>query len=164
MLDSADAAHLRANVRGPTKVIVGRSVELPLFLARLPAGFPSPAEDHLEQALDISDYLIKRKKTTFFMAVVGDSMIGAGIHDGDLLVIDRAERAGDRAIVVARINDEFCVKRLRIIEGRPWLYSENDAYEPVAITEAMDFEIWGRVTHSITSHCPTASSVVAKIR
>jgi DNA polymerase V len=126
------------------------SYELPLALARVPAGFPSPAEDYLEQSLDISRYLVKRPKTTFFMRVEGNSMTGAGINDGDLLVIDRAESAWDKSIVVARIGEEFCVKQLRIIKGRFWLYPANDDYEPVEISDGDDAEVWGVVTHAIT--------------
>lgn len=140
------------------------SFELPLALARLPAGFPSPADDYQEQSLDIGAYLVKRRGTTFFMRVEGDSMVGAGINDGDLLVIDRAERPCDGAIVVARIYDEFCVKQLRIIGGKIWLYPANEKYKPIEITEGADFEIWGRVTYSVTSHCETGSGRVSKFK
>lgn len=130
--------------------LTGGTPALPLFLTRIPAGFPSPAEDYLEESLDIGRYLVKRPKTTFFMRVEGDSMIGAGINDGDLIVIDRAEPARDKSIVVARVNDEFVVKRLRIIHGKVWLYPENPAYQPIEITEGDDAEVWGVVTHAIT--------------
>lgn len=128
----------------------GIGYELPLILARVPAGFPSPAEDYLEESLDIGRYLVKRPKTTFFMRVEGDSMICAGINDGDLIVIDRAEPARDKSIVVARVNDEFCVKQLRIIKGKVWLYPANPDYQPVEIGEGDDAEVWGVVTHAIT--------------
>ena len=130
---------------------IGETLELPFSTARVPAGFPSPAEDYLEASLDIAGYLVKRPRATFFMRVVGDSMIGDGIHDGDLLVIDRAETVKDGRIVVARLDGEFTVKRFRFIDGRPWLYSANERYEPIEITEDTDFEIWGCVTFAITS-------------
>jgi DNA polymerase V len=117
----------------------------------VPAGFPSPADYYLENSLDISAYLVKRPKATYFMRVTGDSMIGDGINDGDLIVIDRADQVKDGSIVVARLNDEFVVKRFRMINGRPWLYPANDQYEPIEITEGADFEIWGCVTFAITS-------------
>jgi DNA polymerase V len=126
------------------------SFDLPVALSRIPAGFPSPAEDYLEESLDISRYLVRRPKTTFFMRVEGDSMVGAGINDGDLLVIDRAETARDGAIVVARVNDEFCVKQLQLIKGRCWLYPANEKYQPIEITDGDDAEVWGVVTHAIT--------------
>jgi DNA polymerase V len=130
---------------------VSGTLELPFSIARVPAGFPSPAEDYLENSLDIARYLVKRPKATFFMRVAGDSMVGAGIHDGDLIVIDRAHEVKDGSIVVARLNDEFVVKRFRMIDGRPWLYPANDQYEPIEITEGAEFEIWGCVTFAITS-------------
>jgi DNA polymerase V len=130
---------------------VSGTLELPFSIARVPAGFPLPAEDYLENSLDIARYLVKRPKATFFMKVAGDSMVGAGIHDGDLIVIDRADQVKDGSIVVARLNDEFAIKRFRMINGRPWLYPANDQYEPIEITEGADFEIWGRVTFAITS-------------
>ena len=148
----------------PCPLRPGDVLELPFILALVPAGFPSPAEDYLEESLDIGAYLVKRKKTTFFMRVDGDSMEGAGINDGDLLVIDRAERCGDGSIVMARIGDSFTVKRLRIIDGQAWLYPENEAYQPTPITEGDDFEVWGRVTHSITSHGKPGTAGVEKVR
>jgi DNA polymerase V len=140
-----------------TRASVFRSVsvaafghELPLVFARVPAGFPSPAEHYLEEALDIGRYLVKRPSTTFFMRCEGDSMIGAGINDGDLLVIDRAEPAYDKSIVVTRIGEEFTVKQLRLISGRCWLYPANSSYQPIEITDGDDAEVWGVVTHAIT--------------
>jgi DNA polymerase V len=130
--------------------LIEGSAELPLILARVPAGFPSPAEDYIEEGLDIARYLVRRPKTTFFMRVEGDSMIGAGINDGDLLVIDRAESARDKSIVVVRVDDEFCVKQLRILKGRYWLYPANERYQPIEISGGDDAEVWGVVTHAIT--------------
>jgi DNA polymerase V len=130
---------------------VGKTLELPFAAACVPAGFPSPAEDYLENSLDISAYLVKRPKATYFMRVTGDSMVDDGINDGDLIVIDRADQVRDGAIVVARLNDEFVVKRFRLIDGRPWLYPANHAYDPIEVTEDTDFEIWGRVTFAITT-------------
>lgn len=137
-----------ATACGPSR---GDRIELPFIAARVPAGFPSPAEDYLENGLDIAAHLVKHQKATFFMRVTGDSMVDAGINDGDLIVIDRAERVCDGSIVVARLNDEFVVKRFRLISGRPWLYPASQRYEPIEITEDTDFEVWGRVTFAITS-------------
>ncbi|HEX8473334.1 MAG TPA: translesion error-prone DNA polymerase V autoproteolytic subunit [Pyrinomonadaceae bacterium] len=124
----------------------------PLFLASVSAGFPSPAEDYIEGRLDLNKHLIKHPVATFYVRVAGDSMIDAGIHPGSILVVDRAVEADDGDIVIARINDELCVKRLSIKEGKVWLLPENAAYEPIEVTEEMDFEVWGRVMHSIHSH------------
>jgi DNA polymerase V len=126
-----------------------------LLLLSLPpvaAGFPSPAADYQEPPLDLLQYLVKRPQTTFFMRVVGDSMTAAGIRAGDLLVIDRAAPIVDRAIVIARLGDEFCCKQLRLRDGGKWLHSANPAYEPLQLAEDEDAEIWGRVLHAITSY------------
>jgi len=106
----------------PIKLIESASIQLPVALSSIQASFPSPAENYLEESLDLGQYLAKHPKFTFFMRVDGDSMIGIGINAGDLLVIDRAENARDGPVIVTRIRDEFCVKQLRIIDGRYWLY------------------------------------------
>lgn len=124
----------------------------PLFVARISAGAPSPVDDWIEGRLDLNRYLIRHPAATFYLRVEGDSMIEAGIQDGDILVVDRKCESDDGHIVVARIFNDLTVKRLRIIDGKPWLFPENDAYEPLEITEEMDFEIWGRVTSSISFH------------
>jgi DNA polymerase V len=125
----------------------------PLILCRISAGFPSPAEDYVEGRIDLNRDLIKHPLSTFYIRVSGDSMIGAGIMPGALLVVDRAVESNDGHIVVARINDELCVKRLSICDdGRVWLLPENDQYRPIEIKEGMDFEVWGRVLYSISSH------------
>ncbi|MGH9901967.1 MAG: LexA family protein [Pyrinomonadaceae bacterium] len=124
----------------------------PLFLAAVAAGFPSPAEDYVEGQLDLNKHLIKHPVATFYVRVAGDSMVDAGIYPGSILVVDRAVEADDGDIVIARINDELCVKRLRVSGGKVWLLSENCAYAPIEVTEAVDFEVWGRVMHSIRAH------------
>lgn len=124
----------------------------PLFSTAVQAGFPSPAEDYVEGRLDLNRHLIKHPVATFYVRVAGDSMIDAGIHPGAILIVDRAEEADDGDIVIARLNDELCVKRLRITNGFVSLHSENSRYTPIEVTEEMDFEIWGRVMHSIQSH------------
>lgn len=125
----------------------------PLILCRVSAGFPSPAEDYVEGRIDLNRDLIKHPLSTFYIRVSGESMIGAGIMPGALLVVDRAVESNDGHIVVARINDELCVKRLSICDdGKVWLLSENEQYRPIEIKEGMDFEVWGRVLYSISSH------------
>jgi DNA polymerase V len=124
----------------------------PLFMAAVSAGWPSPAEDYVEGRLDLNRYLIKHPVATFYVRVSGDSMMGAGIHPGSILVVDRAVEADDGDIVIARINDELCVKRLRLHQGRIWLMPENENYQPIEVTDGMDFEVWGRVMHSIRSY------------
>ena len=124
----------------------------PLFMASVSAGWPSPAEDYVEGRLDLNRYLIKHPVATFYVRVAGDSMMGAGIHPGSILVVDRAVEADDGDIVIARVNDELCVQRLRLHRGRIWLMPENENYQPIEVTDGMDFEVWGRVMHSIRSY------------
>jgi DNA polymerase V len=90
---------------------------LPLLLHRIPAGFPSPADEYAESALDLNTYLVRNKTATFFFRVIGDSMTGANIHDGDLLVVDRSIEPRHGHIVLAVINNEYTVKRLHRVNG-----------------------------------------------
>ena len=124
----------------------------PLFMTAVSAGFPSPAESYIEGHLDLNRYLIKHPVATFYVRVSGDSMTGAGIQPGSILVVDRAVEADDGDIVIARIGDELCVKRLRLRRGRIWLMPENEKYQPIEVIESMDFEVWGRVMHSIRTY------------
>ena len=113
------------------------------------AGFPSPAEDHLDLDLDLNEHLIKHPAATFYVYAKGDSMINSGIHDGDLLIVDRSLNPGLKSIVIAVINGEFTVKRIRKINKELYLMPDNDAYKPIQITKDMNFQIWGIVTHTI---------------
>ena len=121
----------------------------PLFLSKVPAGFPSPADDYIEGSLDLNQHLIKHKAATFFVRVTGDSMIGAGIHDGDLLIVDRALEAHDKSVVVAVVNGEFTVKRIKKENGRVWLMPENEKFQPMEMKEGSELEVWGVVTNVI---------------
>lgn len=121
----------------------------PLFLASVSAGFPSPAEDYIEGRLDLNRHLIKHPAATFFVRVAGDSMIGAGIHPGDILVVDRALEPQDSNVVIAVIDGELTVKRISQRHGKLFLVPDNQAYEPLEIVEAMEFEVWGVVTSVI---------------
>ncbi len=129
-----------------------RRLRLPLAAGKPAAGFPSPATDHLERQLDLNDYLVPHPETTFFMRVKGDSMTGAGIHDGDLLVVDRSLEAGPGRVVVAAVDGELTVKRLQRSHGRITLRSENPAYSDITVGDAQDLLIWGVVAHVV--HTP----------
>ncbi len=113
------------------------------------AGFPSPAEDFKEQRLSLDKELIKNKEATFFAKVSGQSMIGAGLDDNDLLVIDRSLEPENNKIAVCFLDGEFTVKRLRVSNGEVWLQPENPDYPIINITEENDFLIWGIVTNVI---------------
>lgn len=123
--------------------------KLPIFLGRLPAGFPSPADDYLEGTLDLNRHLIKHPAATFFVRVTGDSMIGVGIHSGDLLVVDRSLEATDGHVIVATLDGELTVKRLSKQGQTIRLLPANPNYQPIEIQPQQDFEIWGVVTNVI---------------
>jgi DNA polymerase V len=124
---------------------------LPLFLARVSAGFPSPADDYLDGRLDLNQHLVKHPAATFFVRASGDSMIGAGIHSGDILVVDRSLEPGTNSVVIAVINGDLTVKRILRTGGKLYLAPENPRYRPIEIREGMEFEVWGVVTNVIHS-------------
>ena len=123
--------------------------KLPLFTARISAGFPSPAEDYLDKKLDLNEYLIKHPASTFFVRVEGDSMIDAGIHSGDILIVDRALEPNANKIVIAAVDGELTVKRIKKAGDKLYLLAENPDYPLIEITSEMNFEIWGIVTYVI---------------
>ncbi len=120
-----------------------------LFEAMVSAGFPSPAADYEEGKLDLNKHLIKHPAATFFVRVIGDSMVGAGVHCGDLLVVDRSLEPRDRSVVIAVVNGELTVKRIRIKKNKITLEPENESYSAQEINENMEFEVWGIVTSVI---------------
>lgn len=123
--------------------------ECPLFMVPVTAGFPSPAEDYIEGKLDLNKHLIKHPAATFFVRVTGDSMVDAGIHPGDILIVDRAIEPADKKVVIAIIDGELTVKRIRMLKGKVFLVPENENYKSLKIEEEMNFEIWGVVTNVI---------------
>ncbi len=136
-------------VIGISKPLKNSRDSYPYFAESVQAGFPSPAQDHLEKQLDLNELLIKHPAATFFVNVQGSSMIDAGIHSGDILIVDRAITPVDGKIVIAVINGEFTVKRLNKKDGQVWLVSENPEFADIHITDEVDFEIWGVVTYVI---------------
>ena len=118
----------------------------PLFLNAVPAGMPAPGDDIIDTGLDLNRHLIQRPAATFFVRVTGDSMTGVGIFSGDLLVVDRSRSASNGSIIVAVVDGELTVKRLRKSGGKSMLLAENPAYGPVPIGEGTDVEVWGVVT------------------
>ena len=122
---------------------------LKLFEHKVPAGFPSPADDHIEKKLDLNDYLIKQKEATFFVRIKGDSMIDAGIHDNDIVIVDKSQKASNGDIVLASIDGEFTVKLLSSYKSKYRLLAANEKYKPIEINESMQFEVWGVVTGAV---------------
>ena len=121
----------------------------PLFKSGVSAGFPSPAADYEEGKLDLNRHLVRNPAATFFVRANGDSMIGAGIHPSDLLVVDRSLEPVDKSVVIAVVNGELTVKRIRIRKGKIALEPENEHYSAQQITECVEFEVWGVVTNVI---------------
>lgn len=123
--------------------------ELPLYGCPIPAGFPSPADDHQDAPLDLTRHLFRNPASTFLARVVGDSMVGSSIHAGDLIAVDRAMVPCDGSIVVAVVDGEHTVKRLRQQAGRQWLEAANPAYAPLELIPGNPLQVWGVVTHVI---------------
>ena len=118
-------------------------MKLPFFQTPIQAGFPSPADDLVEKALDLNDLLIEHPAATFFVRVQGNSMQDAHILEGDVLIVDRAKEAATGSIVVAVLNGEFTVKRIEKKGSTVWLVPENKKFPPIEIRPEMEFQVWG---------------------
>ena len=125
------------------------SVKIPLYTSKVQAGFPSPADDHLEDFLDLNQHLIKNKNSTFFVRVLGESMINAGINPNDLLVVDKSLTPISNNIVIAVVDGEFTVKRLIQNNNGVTLKAENPKFQDIVMTEDNELIIWGTVTSVI---------------
>ena len=130
---------------------VNGGYKIPLFSSYVEAGYPSVAEDHIEDMLDMNNLLIKNPKTTFCVRVTGLSMIEAGIYEGDKLIVDSSITPIEGKIVVAAIDGMLTVKRLGYIDGRPFLLPENLNFDPIPILENSEVLIWGVVTNILRS-------------
>ena len=125
------------------------TLSMPYFENGVSAGFPSPAEDHMHSKIDLNNILIENPSATYYVRVNGDSMLGAGILSGDLLIVDRSIEVTNNCIVVAHLDGEFTVKRIKKIKNKIFLQAENNNYKPIEITKEMDFELFGVVAHAI---------------
>jgi DNA polymerase V len=122
----------------------------PLFLTTVKAGFPSPADDFLENSLDLNSYLIDHPASTFLVRASGNSMINAGIFSGDILVVDRSKPIFNGKIGIFVLNDGFTVKRYKKnLDGTIWLIPENSDHQPIQVQRDDKFEVWGCVTYVI---------------
>lgn len=122
------------------------SASMPLFISRVAAGFPSPADDYVETALDLNEYCMANRAACFFLRVTGHSMTGAGIHDGDILVVDRSITPKSGNVVIAVLDGELTVKRMVRKGGMVLLMPENKDYPVITIDPEQDFSVWGVVT------------------
>lgn len=123
--------------------------EIPFYSCRIAAGFASPADDHLDNHIDLNKLMVPTPSATFMLTVEGDSMMGAGIFDGDMLVIDRSKTAKNGSVVIAVVHGELTVKRLRRDAVGVWLVPENPKFKAIHITDESELVIWGCVTHAI---------------
>ena len=123
--------------------------DIPLYGDAGPAGFPSPADDYLDMDLNLHDYLVQHPSATFCVKAIGDSMVDAGIKSSDVMVIDRALTPKNNDIILAVVDGEFTVKRIKKNDDELYLIPANENYRPVKITEDMDFQVWGVVTFII---------------
>ena len=142
-------SQLKSNVKVLLPVGDAVDISLPIFTSRVQAGFPSPADDHLEDTLDLNTHLIRHKESTFFVRSQGESMLGAGIHPGDILVVDKSLIAKSGKIVIAMVDGEFTVKRLNKYKGKITLKAENPEFKDIVINEGSELIIWGVVTSVI---------------
>lgn len=131
------------------QVIPTTHMLVPYALEKISAGFPSPAQDYIDKALDMNEHLIKNETATFIVKVASLSMLNAGIDINDELIVDRSLDAKQGDIVVALIDNDFTVKRLMIDESGQWLKAENPDYKNIYLQEGQELIIWGVVTHII---------------
>ena len=133
------------------RIVPGKFIVIPMAMGFIPAGFPSPAADYIENSIDLNKLLISNQSSTFYAQVQGNSMIGAFIHPtATHLIVDRSLEAKHRDIIVAVVNGEFTVKRFLKTDKGIILAAENPKYQPIPLSEYSDAAIWGVVTYFIT--------------
>jgi DNA polymerase V len=128
-----------------TKLKIINTTKYPILTECVKAGFPTPADDFIENKLSLDELLIKHPSSTFFLRVSGNSMINAGIFSEDILIVDKSLEPTDGKIVIAALNGELTVKRIKKINGVLYLVAENSDFKPIKITEETEFLIWGVV-------------------
>ncbi len=122
---------------------------IPLISFRMPAGFPSPANDYLEEGLDLNEYMVQHKEASFMFTIEGDSMRGAGIMHGDKVIVDRSIEARHGCIVIAEVDGDYTVKRLFKRGKRIELHPANPEFQPIVFNSEQELRIWGVVVGSI---------------
>ena len=133
----------------PVQIPLTEEYQRPMFESMVSAGFPSPAQDYYDGYLNLHQYLVPDPNNVFFVRASGDSMVGAGIHDGDLLIVDRSKKKPNGKVVIASLNGEFTLKRLFQTRERFELQPENPDYPSIPVSVDDDFQLWGVVRHVI---------------
>ena len=128
--------------------------KVPLFGHTIRAGFPSPADDYVADTLDLNDHLMPRKEASFLLRARGDSMTGVGIHNDDILVVDRSITASNGCVVIAKLDGEFTVKTLEKKRGKIRLLPANSDFQPIELKDEQELQVWGVVTNVIHSLKP----------
>lgn len=131
---------------------ISSSLSLPYADNGIQAGFPSPAQDYINESIDLNREIVRHPAATFYGRVEGDSMTGDGIDTGDILVIDRSLEPVDGDLVVCCLDSEFTLKRIKLEKNRVWLIPSNETFDPILVTPGCDFEIWGVVTYTIKNN------------
>lgn len=132
---------------GAAVAVTPGNQKIPLFLSAVQAGWPSPAEDYIDEEINLHELAVRNPAATFFLRATGDSMLGAGIHDGDLLIVDRSVEAGHNRVVIAALDGELLVKRI-VQRGRhTFLAPANPDFPEIDITNREYVHIWGVVTY-----------------
>lgn len=134
------------------KADIASHAELPYVEGGIPAGFPSPAQDFINETIDLNKELINHPAATFYGRVVGDSMIKEGIEEGDVLIIDRSLEPHNKDLVVCCIDGEFTLKRIQVESNKVWLIPSNELFDPILVTQDNQFSIWGVVTYVIKKY------------
>lgn len=132
------------------RCVISHTTFIPYLSSAVHAGFPSPADDFLEGHLDLNEYLIDHPAATYYVRVKGESMINAGIHDGDLLIVDRSLEPRDNKVVIAIVDGQLTVKRLKKLKNQQFvLIAENPDFPAIEVNEENNVSIWGIVTNVI---------------
>jgi len=130
---------------------VNGGYKIPLFSSKVEAGHPSLADDHIEDMIDVNSFLIKNPQTSFCVKVSGLSMIGAGIYEGDILIVDSSVPPGEGKIIIAALDGMLTVKRLGFFNKKPYLIPENPNFDPIPVLENSELYIWGVVISIVRS-------------
>jgi DNA polymerase V len=131
------------------KFVHAKGFRLPIFSSKVQAGFPSPADDHSDEVINLEEYLVPHPNKTFLVRISGLSMIDAGMYPNDILIVDRSLPAQDGKIIVAMLDGEFTVKRLSQRDGKIFLLPENPDFSPIEVRADQEFSVWGVVTNVI---------------
>jgi len=149
--EPTQAIRLPISVIASLKDYLETDFKIPLYLNKIAAGFPSPAEDYIEERLNLNHFLIKHPAATFLVRATGNSMLNAGIHDNDILVVDRSITPVHGKIVIAAIDGQLTVKRLHMENKKLILMPANNDFAPIEVREGSEVYIWGVVIHVIHS-------------